>query len=156
MAMMFDEWCSDIGPTADEMRLAHEAIAVIVRLQAYSRPSVSMRIETGDGTEATVLVPHAALGVLARALAATARGNLIEVNPIPAELTTQQAAVLLNVSEPYLIAMLEKGEIPCRTVGSHRRVLATELLAFKRADLQRRLKGLEELTALDQELGLGY
>jgi excisionase family DNA binding protein len=83
-----------------------------------------------------------------------AGGQGVSVVPAHAELTTQQAADLLNVSRPFLIGLLEAGEIDYRKVGKHRRVKAASLLDYMRHDDQRRRQAAEELTALTQDMRL--
>jgi len=105
------------------------------------------------GDEALV-VPREAAVLLAKVLGFLANGDGVQVIPDGAELTTQQAAEFLNVSRPYLIKMLEAGEIPFRLVGTHRRVRCRDLDAFKsRGDLERR-RAAHELSRLTQDLGL--
>lgn len=115
--------------------------------------TVRIRVDDEQGVE-VLEVPRAAVELLARVLAHMANGQGVSVVPADAELTTQQAADLLNVSRPFLIGLLEAGEIEFRLVGRHRRIRAESLLAYMRADDQRRRQVADELTALNQDMGL--
>ena len=111
-----------------------------------------VRVVEDDGAE--LVVPRGAVELLARILAHMANGHSVSVVPERAELSTQPAADLLNVSRPYLIGLLESGEIEFRKVGTHRRVQAGSLLAYKHRDDMRRRAAADELTQLAQDMDL--
>jgi excisionase family DNA binding protein len=102
----------------------------------------------------TLVVPREAAVLLAQVLGYLANGEGVTVIPDSAELTTQQAADFLNVSRPYLIKLLESGEIPFRHVGTHRRVRFRDLREFRNRDDLERRRAADELTQLSQDLGL--
>lgn len=99
-------------------------------------------------------VPASAMQMFIQMLAEMGQGNAVTLTPVHTEITTQQAADLLNVSRPYVVKLLEEGEIPYRKVGTRRRIHLQDVLNYKRAIDEKRLETLNELTAYDQELGL--
>jgi excisionase family DNA binding protein len=103
-----------------------------------------------------IALPDEAVELLRVVLAHMAEGNAVQLVPVHAELTTQQAADLLGVSRPFLVRLLEQGVIPHRKVGAHRRVLASDLLQYKERDDRERREVARELTEEAQKLGLDY
>lgn len=99
-------------------------------------------------------LPHSVYRVLEQVVHEMARGNAVRVLPVKAELSTQRAADLLNVSRPHLVKLLERGEIPYHRAGSHRRVVLEDLLVYKGRRDQERLEALDEITRISDELGL--
>ena len=101
-----------------------------------------------------VEIPTPALRLLKEILDHMAHGNGVALMPLYAELTTRQAADLLQVSRTHLVQLLDAGRIPCRKVGAHRRVRVRDILEYRRETESRRREALDELTAADQNLGL--
>lgn len=156
MTRLLTDLPESVTPTPADTQLAQESSRRLTTLLGASTHSVRVRVQSEGGGEDTVTIPLPAFRLLTGILTEMAKGNSVTVIPSSTELTTQQAADLLNVSRPFLIDLLEKGAIPFRKVGSHRRVRFDDLMAYKQKTDQNRLKALEELSALDQELGLGY
>lgn len=82
------------------------------------------------------------------------QGRAVTIVPYNKELTTQEAADILNVSRPYLVKLLEQGDIPYVKTGTHRRIRFIDLMNYKKYRDEKRRKGLAELTRLSQEMGL--
>lgn len=118
-----------------------------------SHEDIRVHLEVGARDEALIL-PRPVAELFAAMLAALASGKGVQIIPVDAELTTQQAADLLNVSRPYLIGLLDDDKIPYRLVGRHRRIRFEDLMSFKREDDQRRHDAVGALAQLGQELGL--
>lgn len=135
-------------PTDQDAALADRAGRTLDALIDGPQP-VSARF----GAE-TVDIPTPAVRLLREVLDQMAHGRGVALTPLHAELTTRQAAELLQVSRTHLVQLLDEGRIPCRRVGSHRRVRVEDILAHRRETESRRREALDELTARDQELGL--
>jgi excisionase family DNA binding protein len=97
----------------------------------------------------------AAADLLHHILNEMAIGNAVTLIPIHAELTTQEAADLLNASRPFLVRLLEEGKIKHHKVGTHRRIKFKELEAYRLVAEGERETAMEELAAEAQELGFG-
>ncbi len=140
-------------PSEAEAVLAKETSRLLASRLQKGAP-MQLRILDNDSPGGTVKLPASVVGLLVRILEEMARGNAVTLIPVHAELTTQEAADMLNVSRPSLIHLLDEGKIEFRRVGTHRRVRFEALMNYKRrADAERRAV-LEELAAYDQELGI--
>jgi len=145
---------SVIRPGQVDTQVANRA-ARRIRDYLQSNPdqeTISIDAELG-GVDEALVVPRAAIVMFAQVLGMLADGQGVHIMPDRAMLTTQQAADMLNVSRPYLIRLLEEGEIPFTKVGTHRRVAFGDLLDYKRKDDQSRRTAAASLTALSGELG---
>ena len=135
----------------------HAQVAALSRALERMHPSTQQAPEcrlVGPQGESTA-IPEAVFHVLTRVVEVLARGDSITVVPMGRELTTQQAADLLNVSRQYLVRLLDEGRIACRKTGKHRRVRVEDLLDFKAKRDKDRRAGLRELSQLTQDFG-GY
>jgi excisionase family DNA binding protein len=155
MTLSIDRSVSAIAPTEKD---ATEAGAASRVLASYSlhQPLHTLKLLLDDATGSTVTIPAAAYKLLVEILAQMAEGNAVSIVPIQKEITTQEAADILNVSRPYLVKLLESGKIPYRKVGTRRRVLTTDVLDYKNRIDTQRMQTLMELAAIAQELNMGY
>lgn len=143
-------------PTTKDSEQAQAAVRALSGfLRRKSVRTIRVQQE-GTKEEVSVSVPREAFELFLDILAQMANGNAVSIVPVHAELTTQQAADMLNVSRPFLVGLLDERKIPFRMVGTHRRVRVADLVAYKEKDAAYRKSVLDELAAEAQKHGLGY
>lgn len=146
-----------LTPSTADIKLASASSQQLAKLLGSKKQgSVEIKIQKAGHAEKTLSLPISAMRMLAGVLGEMAQGNIVRVVPEQSEVTTRQAAELLDVSRPFLIKLLDGGQIPFRKVGTHRRVALRDVLAYKQRNYEQRMQALEKLTAQAQELNLGY
>lgn len=143
--------------SAETASLAAQAARALAPLQRHDEPAATVSIKPLELPDTpAVRIPVAALNLLVEILSQMANGHAVTVVPQHAELTTHQAAKILNVSRPHLISLLDAGKIKFRRVGSHRRIRMDDLVRYQKEEEQAAEKVLEGLAAEAQKLKLGY
>lgn len=140
----------------EEAELAKSAQRCLIAALDHSR-AVSIAIEADEQEHddtPPLRLPPKVLRQFADMLGAMAQGKVVTLVPKSLEVTTQEAALFLNVSRPYLIKLLEEGKIPFYKLGSHRRILLNDVMKYKKERRQASLDALQELANQAQELSL--
>lgn len=148
---------TDIRPVTISPEQTDSANQALRQVRSYleaHRDHREITVTVADGEPESLTLPREAVELLAGMLAHLGAGRGVSVVPADAELTTQQAADILNVSRPFLVGLLNAGEIEYRNVGTHRRIKASSLIEYKQQDDRRRRGAADELTQLGQEMGL--
>lgn len=141
-------------PTPHETAVARISAQTLAR---HARPATSLRMRVSDGEHAEPIeLPAGVVALLMEILDAMAQGRGITILPENTELTTAQAAEVLNVSRPFLIRLLDERKLPCRKVGKHRRLRIEDVMAYKSAIDREREIILDELAAEAQQQDMGY
>lgn len=138
-----------------EAEMAGAATACLVAALDHAKAkAVKVTIEVdGDGEHPVLLLPPRALRFFADVLRQMAKREPMMLVPHKLELTTQQAAALLNVSRPFVIREIEAGRLKCRLINRHRRIEFEELMRYKEGQKQRSANALKRLSELSQEMG---
>ncbi|MYD08408.1 MAG: helix-turn-helix domain-containing protein [Chloroflexi bacterium] len=140
------------SPEKSESAIAKRA-ALALTLKREARAPVAYFI-SNSMQEEPIELPAAAVVILRDVLEYMSHGHGITLFPRLAEVTTMEAADILNVSRPYVIKLLEAGEIPYRMVGRHRRIPLNELISYKSRIVSDREAILDQMVAEAEELGL--
>lgn len=109
------------------------------------------KLVSSDGEE--VEVPAALFNVLRQIAAMLAQGDGVAVSAISRELSTTEAARALGMSRPTVVRLMDTRQLPSHRVGTHRRVLTQDVLAFRRQQMQQRRKAYEDLMLSADALG---
>lgn len=142
---------SPVAASADE----REDFAALYRAlkDVRAQPEPEFKLVGPNGQ--TIALPESGFHLLMRLVEVLAQGDAITLVPVHKELTSQQAADILNVSRQYLVRLLDQGDIPFTRAGTHRRIRFEDVVKFKQSRDRERLDSLDELTRLSQEYG-GY
>jgi excisionase family DNA binding protein len=154
MAQLILDPTEPVTPSDADAALARESARELAPRLPDANGTVQLRVVETSGESKAVTIPTAAFRLLVSILAEMASGNAVRLIPHQAELTTQEAAELLNVSRPYVVRLLDGGRIPFHRVGTHRRVLFKDVMTYKAEHRRARKASLDRLSTLDQELGL--
>ncbi len=136
-------------PSAHDREAANQ-LRKIIAARAAGGGMLRVTDERTTSSSEITLTP-ALSSLLLELLRHVGRGDAVTLVPLSQMLTTQQAADILNVSRPYLVSLLDKGDIEHSLVGRHRRIKADHLFAYKRARDKRRSKALADLAEVDAE-----
>jgi excisionase family DNA binding protein len=143
-------------PNVEEIKAAGIAARELTKVNPVGR-FVQISVQAKDDQQPTsepISLPANIFRSIVKLLVEIGNGNAVQLVPVQAELTTQQAADLLNFSRPHLIKVLDAGELNFRMVGTHRKVLARDVFAYRdRTTLQRR-EALTRMVAADEAMGL--
>lgn len=143
-------------PDEQEVQLAVQGRQALASCLSGKRKTRRIRLYDEADRAHEMELPVSTLRLMEDVLNGLARGDAIRVVSVNAELTTQEAANLLNVSRPHLVKLLEDGELPFLRTGKHRRVRLADLLQFKKAREQASAQAMGKLSRQAQELGMGY
>lgn len=138
-------------PLASDLARASSAALARLLREHPEQDRAHVRMDGAD-----LVLPRQAVELLRNILTEMAQGHAVTILPVHAELTTQEAANILNVSRPHLVKLLEDGDIPFFKVGSHRRIRLQDLMAYSSRRAEESEAALQELVDQAQELDMGY
>ncbi len=143
-----------IAPSPADTTFARESARLLAPSLATANGTVRLRVEEPNAPNEPVVIPTVAFELLLKILNEMADGNTVRVIPGHTELTTGDIAELLKVSRPYVIKLLDEGQIPSHRVGTHRRARLKDVLDYREEHYKARKAILDRMAAMDQELGL--
>lgn len=144
---------NNVLPDPQDIEVARASAAELSRL-LRDRPDEQRARVQMDGAD--LVLPRHAIELLRSVLTEMAQGNAVAIMPTHMELTTQEAANILNVSRPHLVKLLESGKLPFCKVGTHRRIKLQDLMDYKRQRDEESEAAMQALADQAQDLDMGY
>lgn len=149
MLALLDQTQEPITPAeASIAKNAAEKLALV----AKAKQNITVHVD--GAANVAVPLPAKVVGMIHEILKAMSNGMPVSIIPHEAELTTKQAADLLNVSRPHICTLVDQGKLAAHKVGSHRRIKYADLVAYDREAQKGRFAALAELNREARELGL--
>ena len=139
-------------PSKSEQRVARESYPAVLSILSHINVEET-EIEIEESKE-RIKIPSRALEFLSDILKAMSEGKPISIVPIATEVTTQKAAEILGCSRPYLIKLLEEGQIQFVKVGKHRRIKFEDVVSYKQKMKKDQKQNLIDIMTFDEENGL--
>jgi excisionase family DNA binding protein len=137
-----------VATTEQENAQARELVA---RLREKTNESLILALKDAGGE--SVEAPAELTALLGKVVEAMGRGATVTIGTLPKELTTTTAAKMLGISRPTLMQLISKNELPAHKIGSHTRVFTEDVQKYRDARVAMRRQGIDELRALEDELG---
>lgn len=141
-------------PSEFDMHSADQLRTILANAMQNDDDGAKIKFTDDKGGIGEVVLTHGIAKTFLSVLRLISNGQGFSLIPYKAELTTQQAADLLNVSRPYLIKLLVQEDIGFKTVGRHRRIRAEDLFEYRDKRDQKRSEALSNLAKSDAEQGL--
>ncbi len=138
-------------PSPDMLRLAKEDSDL---LRQYLKTHATACLKLGGTEDKEITLPDSILRLVCEALASAASGKKLRLVEEDEEVSPEKAAAFLQVSRPYLVRLLDQGEIPFHYVGTHRRITMSELIAYRQRRKIQSKAALQRMTELSEEMGL--
>jgi excisionase family DNA binding protein len=151
MPASYAEKIGDRLPSQSERDAANQ-LRQVLAAHASSGDNNRLRIIESSGDPTEIVLTPALSELLMDLLRHIGKGDAVTLVPVTQMLTTQQAADILNVSRPYFVGLLEKGEIEYGLVGRHRRVKTEDLIEYKNARDSERASAMDKLAKTDADL----
>jgi len=143
--------------TKQDQKLASQSLHQLRHISSSKRRETQKGVQiTLEDSGEQLTIPESAFLILVEVLSSMSEGKSITLLPAETEISTQQAAGILNISRPHLVKLLESGLIPHKKVGSHRRIELRDLVLYEEILKKMRESQLEFLSQQAQELKLGY